>query len=153
MERDGGVLQTHLSLIAQVVITWGGKRALMGILCSRQAWARAPSSSAAINKGKYASLDQDRGGYLQSSQLTVASGVKCTCSTFGLSPGGPDSLKHWFSCCHTTFIFNIFLILGWISAKIISSSILEPTEVKKKNYKNISLLSAKEHTKIMTDVQ
>lgn len=34
-----------------------GKRALMGILSSRQAQASAPSSSAAINRGKYASLD------------------------------------------------------------------------------------------------
>lgn len=53
-----------------------GERALMGILCSRQARASAPSSLAAINKGKYASLDQDGAGDLQSSQFTVARGVK-----------------------------------------------------------------------------
>lgn len=62
MEHDEGggegvVLQTRLSLIAQVVITRGGKRALMGILGSRQAQASAPSSPAAVNRGKYASLD------------------------------------------------------------------------------------------------
>lgn len=34
-----------------------GKRALMGILGNRQAQASAPSSPAAVNRGKYASLD------------------------------------------------------------------------------------------------
>lgn len=49
------------------------KRALMGILSSRHAQASAPSSPAAINGGKYASLDQDEVGYLQSRPLhTVA---------------------------------------------------------------------------------
>lgn len=73
----------------------------MGILCSRQAWARAHSSSAAINKGKYASLDQDGADYLQSGQLTVASGAMCTCSTSGLSPEG-----------QTMFILNSVLDKG-----------------------------------------
>lgn len=45
----------------------------MGILSSRQAQASAPSSPAAINKGKYASLDEDEVNYLPSNPLnTVA---------------------------------------------------------------------------------
>lgn len=45
----------------------------MGILSSRQAQASAPSSPAAINRGKYASLDEDEVDYLPSNPLnTVA---------------------------------------------------------------------------------
>lgn len=56
-EREGGAADT-LVFDSSGGHHLRGKGALMGILSSRQAQASAPSSPAAINRGKYASLDQ-----------------------------------------------------------------------------------------------
>lgn len=77
----------------------------MGILCRRQARASAPSSLAAINKEKYASLDQDRADDLQPSKLTVAGGVKCSRVSSGLSPENQHATLH--------HLYNIFSIKFW----------------------------------------
>lgn len=81
----------------------------MGILCSRQARTSVPSSLAAINKGKYASLDQDAADDLQPSQLTVAGGVKCTRSTSGLSPENQHATLVWLFPLITP-LYSIFLL-------------------------------------------
>lgn len=86
----------------------------MGILCSRQARTSAPSSLAAINKGKYASLDQDAADDLQPSQLPVAGGVKCTRSTSGLSPENQHATPVWLVSLirplYSKFLLNSVLV-------------------------------------------